>query len=63
MKADFERHELINLRTRAEMCAEAVPNITWQRAYSALASALDHLDAMMARSDRPCDEDKIEVPL
>lgn len=59
---DFERHELINFRTRAEKCAEDVPNSSWKRAYLALADAVDHLDAMMARCDRPCDEDKLWVP-
>lgn len=45
----FERDELINLRQRAESLAEhVVPS--WSRAYHALANAVDHLDAMIART-------------
>jgi len=47
---EFTREELQNIRARARE-AEACPglNVDWVSAYSNLAIAADHLDAMIAR--------------
>jgi hypothetical protein len=48
---DFEREELQDIRDKAVISAEGVPNNHWQRAYKQLADAADKLDAMMARCE------------
>ena len=48
----FERHELIELREKAQHYA-AIKNLNpdWQRAYLGLADAADRIDAMIARTE------------
>lgn len=54
----FTREELARLLTRARMAAETKGiNPHWQRAYWALADAVDHLDAMIARSSKLIEDD------
>ena len=52
----FDRHELQNIRERAdEMAATDGMNKHWVRAYHALSDAANNLDAMLARcSERSC---------
>ena len=39
------------LRAQAEKKAEIVENPSWKRAYLSLADSVDHLDAMIARTE------------
>lgn len=46
----FRRQELRLLRHRADLLAEKTPNLQWRRAYEQLSTALDFVDAVIARS-------------
>lgn len=55
----FAREELWGIRERANREASYDDiNVDWKRAYTQLAIAVDHLDAMIARSSisRPIEE-------
>lgn len=53
----FSREELWGIRGRANSQTETAGlNPDWRRAYGALASAADHLDAMIARTEVTADE-------
>ena len=54
---DFSRHELQDIYERASKLSMSIPSSCWIRAYENLASAVDHLDAMIARSqEQACQE-------
>jgi len=54
----FEREELWDIRARANDHAKTTGlNPDWRRTYEALASAADHLDAMIARTEDVVDDE------
>lgn len=47
----FGREEFQDLRERSMHMEEVTPNPNWKAAYAAITLAVDHLDAMIARTE------------
>ena len=51
MGQDFNREEVMTLKARVAELEVSVVSASWKRMYSNLLVALDHLDAMIARTE------------